>query len=102
MAECGAWRSRCPMSGPYRPIAGARNVWSPEYGGSKLINARRYAVRPVHQGLIPIARPQFGPEDENAVLEVMRSGVLTQGDRTRAFEVAFAAAMGARYAVTTS
>src|SRR5207245_902396 len=51
---------------------------------------------------IPIARPQLGVEEESAVLEVMRSGVLTQGERTRAFEEAFAAAMGARYGVTTS
>ena len=32
----------------------------------------------------------------------MRSGVLTQGERTRAFEEGFASAMGARYGVATS
>lgn len=51
---------------------------------------------------IPIARPQLGPEEEAAVLEVMRSGALAQGARVRAFEEAFAAAVGARYAVATS
>ncbi len=52
--------------------------------------------------LIPIARPQFGPEEEAAVLSVMRSGALAQGARVWAFEEAFAAAMGARFAVATS
>jgi dTDP-4-amino-4,6-dideoxygalactose transaminase len=51
---------------------------------------------------IPIARPELGPEEEAAVIEVMRSGVLVQGPRVRAFEAAFAAAMGARYAIATS
>jgi dTDP-4-amino-4,6-dideoxygalactose transaminase len=52
--------------------------------------------------MIPMARPQLGPEEEVAVLEVMRSGALAQGARVRAFEEAFAAAMGARFGVATS
>jgi len=56
----------------------------------------------VTESFVPIARPQFGPEEEAAVLEVMRSGTLAQGARVRAFEEAFAAAMGGRYAVATS
>jgi dTDP-4-amino-4,6-dideoxygalactose transaminase len=52
--------------------------------------------------MIPIARPQLGPEEETAVLEVMRSGALAQGPRVRAFEEAWAAATGARFAVATS
>ena len=52
--------------------------------------------------LIPIARPQLGPEEEAAVLEVMRSGQLAQGPRVKAFEEAFATAMGAQLAVATS
>ena len=52
--------------------------------------------------MIPIARPQLGPEEEMAVLEVMRSGALAQGPRVRAFEEAWAAATGARFAVATS
>jgi perosamine synthetase len=52
--------------------------------------------------MIPIARPQLGTEEETAVLEVMRSGALAQGARVRAFEEAFAEAMGARFAVATS
>jgi perosamine synthetase len=52
--------------------------------------------------LIPIARPQLGPEEEAAVLDVMRSGMLAQGLRVKAFEEAFATAMGAQFAVATS
>lgn len=52
--------------------------------------------------LIPIARPRFGPEEEAAVLEVMRSGSLAQGRRVKAFEDAFASATGARFAIATS
>lgn len=52
--------------------------------------------------MIPIARPQLGTEEEVAVLDVMRSGALAQGARVRAFEEAFAAAMGAQFAVATS
>jgi dTDP-4-amino-4,6-dideoxygalactose transaminase len=53
-------------------------------------------------GMIPIARPQFGPEEEAAVLEVMRSGTFAQGPRVKAFEESFAALTGASYAVATS
>ena len=52
--------------------------------------------------LIPIARPQFGPEEEAAVLEVMRSGNFAQGQRVEAFEKAFAAMAGARFGIATS
>ena len=52
--------------------------------------------------LIPIARPQLGSEEEAAVLEVMRSGMLAEGLRVKAFEEAFAMAMGAQFAVATS
>lgn len=51
--------------------------------------------------MIPIARPQLGPEEEAAVLEVMRSGALAQGERVHEFEDAFASAMGARFGVAT-
>jgi perosamine synthetase len=51
---------------------------------------------------IPISRPTFGPEEEQAVLEVMRSGQVAQGERVRRFEGAFASRTGARFAVATS
>lgn len=52
--------------------------------------------------MIEMSRPTFGAEEERAVLEVMRSGKLAQGERVRAFEEAFAAATGAQFAVATS
>jgi perosamine synthetase len=52
--------------------------------------------------MIQMSRPTFGPEEERAVLDVMRSGNLAQGERVRAFEEAFAAATGAQFAVATS
>ena len=52
--------------------------------------------------MIPIARPRLGEAEEAGVLEVLRSGVLTQGEHTRAFERRFAHVTGAKYAVTTS
>jgi dTDP-4-amino-4,6-dideoxygalactose transaminase len=71
-------------------------------GYREVITARHVATQPTHEHLIPIARPQLGPEEEAAVLDVMRSGVLTQGEQTRAFEQGFAAAMGAAHGVATS
>ena len=51
---------------------------------------------------IRLARPELGSEEEEAVLEVMRSGLLAQGEKVKAFEEAFAEATGARYAIATS
>src|SRR5258708_11932895 len=62
---------------------------------SQVITARRPESRLAHQGSIPIARPQLGPEEESAVLEVMPSGGLTHGERTRAFAPAVAKSIGA-------
>ncbi|MFZ0217217.1 MAG: DegT/DnrJ/EryC1/StrS family aminotransferase [Candidatus Dormiibacterota bacterium] len=54
------------------------------------------------RGQVAIAAPWFGEEEESAVLEVMRSGVLVQGARVREFETRFAEAVGSRHAVATS
>jgi len=51
--------------------------------------------------VIPIAKPELGPQEEAAVLEVMRSGLLAQGERVRAFEQQFARTMGADFGVAT-
>ena len=51
---------------------------------------------------IPFARPCIGDEEIDAVAEAMRSGWLTTGPRTKAFEDAFAAAVGARHALAVS
>jgi dTDP-4-amino-4,6-dideoxygalactose transaminase len=52
--------------------------------------------------VIPIARPQIGPEEEAAVLAVMRSGMLAQGEQVVALEKGFAAVCQVREAIAVS
>jgi perosamine synthetase len=52
--------------------------------------------------VIPLARPCFGPEEEAAVAEVLRSGWVAQGPTTARLEEEFAALVGARHAIATS
>ncbi len=47
---------------------------------------------------VPLADVNIGPEEEAAVAEVIRSGWLTMGSVTQAFEQEFAAFTGAKYA----
>lgn len=47
---------------------------------------------------VPLADVVLGPEEEQAVLRILRSGWLTMGAETQAFEAEFAAFVGARYA----
>jgi len=51
--------------------------------------------------MIPISKPQLGREEEKAVLEVLRSGNLAQGEKVAEFEEAFARYCEAKYAVAT-
>ncbi len=51
---------------------------------------------------IPFARPSIGPEEESAVVEVLRSGWLTTGSRSAEFEARFAEFVGASYAIALS
>ncbi len=53
-------------------------------------------------GEVPLAQPVLGPEEEAAVLEVLRSGQLSLGPRIPAFEQAFAAFVGAPHASAVS
>jgi perosamine synthetase len=48
---------------------------------------------------IPISRPEFGPAEEQAVAEVMRSGQIAMGAKTAEFESAWAAYCGVKHAV---
>jgi dTDP-4-amino-4,6-dideoxygalactose transaminase len=48
---------------------------------------------------IPFHKPSVGEEEMAAVLDVMRSGWLTTGPRTKEFEARFAEYVGARHAV---
>jgi len=51
---------------------------------------------------IPVARPAMGIEEEAAVLEVLRSGWISQGPKVAEFEREFASYVGAPYAVAMS
>jgi len=51
---------------------------------------------------IPISKVIVGAEEEQGVLEVLRSGMLSQGDKVRALEGAFAAALHVPHAIAVS
>src|SRR6185503_19513150 len=54
------------------------------------------------EDVVPLARPVLGPEEEEAVLGVLRSGQLSLGPQVPAFEAAFAGRLGARHASAVS
>jgi perosamine synthetase len=52
--------------------------------------------------LIPVAKPLLGEREEQLVLEVLRSGILSLGPKLAQFEVAFATRVAARHASAVS
>lgn len=52
--------------------------------------------------MIPLSRPDIGPAEEEAVLQVLRSGMLAMGKKTLAFEEAWAAYCGVQHAILMS
>lgn len=52
--------------------------------------------------MINMAKPQIGEEEKKAVLEVLDSGIIAQGPRTKAFEEAFANLCTTPHAIATS
>ncbi|MBM4019036.1 MAG: DegT/DnrJ/EryC1/StrS family aminotransferase [Planctomycetes bacterium] len=52
--------------------------------------------------MIPIAKPLFGEEEQQAAARVIASGWVTQGPEVAAFEKEFAEYCGAKYAVAVS
>lgn len=54
------------------------------------------------QNFIPFALPSIGEDEIEAVVATMRSGWLTTGPRTKEFEEAFAAEVGARHALAVN
>jgi dTDP-4-amino-4,6-dideoxygalactose transaminase len=57
---------------------------------------------PVRSTLLAFARPELGSEEEQAVIEVLRSGWLGTGPKTAAFERAFADSVGVTDAVAVA
>jgi dTDP-4-amino-4,6-dideoxygalactose transaminase len=58
-------------------------------------------VNPVST-MIPVARPFLGTEEEQGVLEALRSGWITQGPRVAEFERRFAEYVGCDHAIAVS
>src|SRR6478735_7954047 len=54
---------------------------------------------PETAGYLPFARPSITAREKAAVLEVLDSGWLTTGPRTKLFEERFASTVGARHAI---
>jgi perosamine synthetase len=52
--------------------------------------------------MIPIAKPYIGDDEKNAVMQVLDSGMLAQGEWVKTFEKKFADYMGVRYALSTT
>ncbi|HEV7845573.1 MAG TPA: DegT/DnrJ/EryC1/StrS family aminotransferase, partial [Thermoleophilaceae bacterium] len=52
--------------------------------------------------MIPLARPQIGPREEELVLETLRSGRLALGPRLPEFESAFGASLGVEHVSAVS
>jgi dTDP-4-amino-4,6-dideoxygalactose transaminase len=52
--------------------------------------------------MIPIARPLMGEEEKRAVIAVLESGQLAQGEKVAEFEGRFAAFCGVKHAIATS
>jgi perosamine synthetase len=51
---------------------------------------------------IPIAKPNFGKEEEDAVKEVLESGILASGPKTKLFEKKYAEYIGVEHAVAVT
>ena len=54
---------------------------------------------PLRDRFLPYHQPLLGPEEEASVIETLRSGWITTGPKTKAFESALAAYVGASHAV---
>jgi perosamine synthetase len=57
---------------------------------------------PSERPFIPIAKPQLGEEEKAAVIAVLESGMLAQGQRVAEFEARFAELCGAKHAVAVA
>lgn len=96
LAEIQAWLTQFPQTepfdAPYMRVKRFEQLLSTpaELGGE-----------PVAPQFIPLARPVFGKEEEEAVLQTLRSGWLTSGPHIRTFEQMFSELVEAPHAVAT-
>jgi|SRR5882762_9908487 len=58
--------------------------------------------RPVRDSFLPFHQPSLGPEEEASLLDTVRSGWITTGPKTKAFERELASYVGARHAVAVN
>ncbi|MFB0504190.1 MAG: DegT/DnrJ/EryC1/StrS family aminotransferase [Candidatus Bathyarchaeia archaeon] len=58
--------------------------------------------KPLSEEFIPISKPLIGEEEIRSAAEVLRSGMLRQGEKTEAFEQLFSKLVGSEYACATS
>lgn len=52
--------------------------------------------------MIPIAKPHIGEEEKNAVVKVLKSGVIAEGTKVLEFEKAFAQFLGVKYSIAVN
>src|SRR5664280_2202902 len=76
-----------------------RDARSGETGMRGASSAKAGATSPAK---IPFALPSISEREIEAVVATLRSGWLTTGPKTKAFEEAFAAAVGARHALAVN
>ena len=51
---------------------------------------------------IPFGKPILGKEEEDAVIEVMRSGIMAHGPKIKAFEAGFSAFTNSKHSISVS
>ena len=89
----GSTGFRCPACG--------RGYDRGETDGSPVARERQVDA-PGADGMIPIARPDIGPEEIAAVTEVLQSGMLAGGRRVAELEDRFATFIGVKHAIAVS
>lgn len=56
----------------------------------------------IRNALIQLSQPYVGPEEKQAVMDVLESGMLAQGEQVSLLEASFQRATGARHAIAVS
>jgi len=68
---------------------------------AKLTTSKRLQNQ-MHAWKIPLAKPDIGLDEIKAVVDTMKSGWVTQGERVEEFEKAFAQYCGAKYGIAVN